>query len=348
VTPLLLLALFLQDSFTNPLLPSGPDPWVTFKNGFYYYTASSGRNLTLTRARSLADLKTAEKKVVWTPPAEGAYSKQLWAPELHHLRGKWYLYFAADDGPNRNHRMWVLENPAENPLEGQWTLKGKLADPADKWAIDGTVLDLGNRLYFAWSGWPGDANGTQSIYFAELENPWTLKGRRVLLSTPEFPWELAGDLHAKRDPEQNPGLNLDDPLHVSVNEGPVFLTHGDDVFLIYSANGCWTDHYALGLLSAKKSANLLDPKSWTKSKLPVFWGSPAAGVYAPGHNSFFTSPDGSEHWILYHANPKPGAGCGGQRAPHMQRFSFGPDGFPVFGRPVPASQPQPRPSGDPR
>jgi GH43 family beta-xylosidase len=38
----------------------------------------------------------------------------------------------------------------------------------------------------------------------------------------------------------------------------------------------------------------------------VFQTSEENGVYAPGHNSFFTSPDGKEDWILYHANTKPG------------------------------------------
>jgi GH43 family beta-xylosidase len=59
------------------------------------------------------------------------YSKQLWAPEIHFLNGKWYVYFAADDGINLHHRIWVLENSIADPFEGQWLLKGKLTDPGD-------------------------------------------------------------------------------------------------------------------------------------------------------------------------------------------------------------------------
>ena len=88
---------------------------------------------------------------------------------------------------------------------------------------------------------------------------------------------------------------------------PQILKRGDRLFLIYSASGCWTDHYALGMLSADASSDPLDAAAWTKSAEPVFEGSPAAGAYAPGHNSFFTSPDGREDWILYHANPEPAA-----------------------------------------
>ena len=175
-------------TFTNPVLPSGPDPWVITKDGYYYYMNSTGKNLTIWKARSIADLAKAEKKIVWTPPPSGPHSHDIWAPELHFLQGKWYIYFAADAGTNMTHRLWVLENPSPDPLQGQWTLKGKVTDPSDKWAIDGTVLENKGRMYLVWSGWEGDTNGTQSIYIAELSNPWTVKGKRVKLSSPEYSW----------------------------------------------------------------------------------------------------------------------------------------------------------------
>ena len=76
---------------TNPLLPVGPDPWVEFKDGLYYYMNTTVTNLTLWKTRSIADLKSAEKKVVWTPPATGPYSHDIWAPEIHYISGKWYI-----------------------------------------------------------------------------------------------------------------------------------------------------------------------------------------------------------------------------------------------------------------
>src|SRR5215470_9670020 len=70
-------------TFTNPLLPTGPDPWVIAKDGYYYYMNTVGDNLTIWKTRSLPQLKNAEKKVVWRPPASGPYSHEIWAPELH-------------------------------------------------------------------------------------------------------------------------------------------------------------------------------------------------------------------------------------------------------------------------
>jgi GH43 family beta-xylosidase len=100
------------------------------------------------------------------------------------------------------------------------------------------------------------------------------------------------------------------------------------------------------MLEARAESDLLDPASWKKSPLPVFWQSPAAGVYAPGHNSFFQSPDGKQDWILYHANAKPNQGCGQLRAPHAQPFGWNADGTPNFGRPLPVEKPVARPSGE--
>ena len=334
-----------QGTFTNPVLPSGPDPWITSRNGFYYYMHTTGKNLTIWKTRSIADLKTAENKAVWTPPPSGPYSHDIWAPELHFLRHKWYIYFSADAGTNVTHRVWVLENPSADPLDGTWTFKGKLSDPSDRWAIDASIFENKGRLYLIWSGWEGTVNGVQSIYIAAMQNPWTVKGNRVRLSTPQYPWEKLGD-RTDQNPEQNPGLNTEEPPHIDVNEGPEILRHGNRIFLIYSASACWSDLYELGMLTASEDSDLLNPASWKKSPVPVFWESPAAGVYATGHNSFFKSPDGKEDWILYHANTKPNQGCGNRRAPRAQPFRWTPDGYPDFGRPVPAGTQIPRPSGE--
>ena len=309
----------------NPLLPAGADPWVLYKNGWYFYMHTTGRDITLWRTRHLSDLAEAEKLIIFTPPEGTPFSKQLWAPEIYFLRGKWYVYFAADDGRNRNHRLYVLENASRDPFLGRWQLKGKLTTPGDKWSIDGSVFEHGGRLYLLWSGWEGDENGRQDIYLCRLKNPWTAEGPRVRISTPESPWERIGDI-AKPGPDDKP--------HVDVNEGPQALIRNGRVIVVYSASGCWTDAYALGMIHASAVADLMNPASWTKSPQPVFRADGSNGVWAAGHNSFTTSPDGREDWILYHANPGPGLGCGGRRAPRLQPFSWSSDGLPVFGAPA--------------
>ncbi len=212
-------------------------------------------------------------------------------------------------------------------------MKGKLTAPSDKWAIDPTVFQNNGQLYVLWSGWDGDVNGVQNIYIARMKNPWTIEGKRIRLSTPQYTWEEAGD------------LPQGEPRHVNVNEGPEILRHAGMLFLIYSASGCWTDNYALGMLFASARADPMNPASWHKLPHPVFSQSPAAHAFGTGHNTFFQSPDGKQDWIIYHANPEPGQGCGGHRAPRAQPFTWNPDGTPDFGTPVPLNQPIAKPSG---
>jgi GH43 family beta-xylosidase len=311
-------------TLVNPLLPSGPDPYSWYKDGFYYYTHTMGNRIELWKTKSIADLSTAPHKTIYAPPPGMPYSKDLWAPEVLFIAGKWYAYFAADDTGNQHHRLYVLENTSSDPFEGEWVMKGKIADPSDKWAIDGDVFSYKDSWYMVWSGWEGDVNGQQNIYIAKMKNPWTIEGRRVMISSPSYGWEQHGDIH-------NSSV---DPPHINVNEGPQGLVHGEDLFVVYSGSACWTDTYALGLLRLRAGGDPLDAGAWLKSAEPVFQQSVKNGVYATGHNSFFLSPDGRENWILYHANSKPGQGCGNTRSPHAQPFSWKSDGSPDFGQPV--------------
>ncbi|MCB2379054.1 glycoside hydrolase family 43 protein [Hymenobacter sp. BT635] len=315
-------------TFTNPLLPSGPDPWVYQKDGFYYYLHTTNTSLRIWKTARMSDLGTTPSVLAWSPTPGGPASGNLWAPELHFLEGKWYIYYTA--GPPGSdlgqQRTWVLENTAADPTTGTWTDKGRIFNPsADFWAIDGTVLEQNNKRYFIWSGHNG-LDGVQRIYISEMSNPWTLVGPRVELSRPEFNWENVGPPY--------------------VNEGPEILKRGDKTFLVYSASFCGSDQYALGMLTATSTADPLLPASWKKSTTPVFSQNPANRAYATGHNGFFKSRDGQEDWIIYHANSNPNEGCVEKRNPRMQKFTWNADGTPNFGVPVAIGVPITKPSGE--
>jgi GH43 family beta-xylosidase len=267
--------------------------------------------------------------VVWTPEAGQPWSAGVWAPELQRWGKKWYIYFAADGGNNESHRIFVLENASADPMDGEWAMKGKVADASDKWAIDPDLFEVRGVHYLIWSGWKGDTNGEQDIFIARMSNPWTIGSPRTLISSPTYPWEKFGDTPRG--------------THIDVNEGPEALVHDGKVFVFFSASGCWTDHYALGAVVASARANLLDPASWTKFDHPFLSQDPAHSVYAPGHNGFFKSPDGKQDWIIYHANPEPGQGCGAHRSPRMQRFTWNAEGTPNLAAPVAAGVPLQKP-----
>ena len=315
-----------QGVFKNPVLDSGPDPWVVKSAGYYYVTHTTGNSIRLYRTQKMSRLSSAEVKTVWTPPETGMNAENIWAPELHFILDKWYLYYAADDGNNENHRIWVLENADPDPFEGTWVDKGQLQLPDDKWAIDGTLFSPGDAIYFAWSGWEQDVNDRQNIYIAQMSDPWTVTSDRVMLSTPELAWEMKGG-----------------PPYV--NEAPQFIAHEGSIFLTYSASGCWTDDYSIGLLSTPATSDLLDADAWEKSAQPVLQKDFAAQTFGPGHNAFFKSLDGTEDWIIYHANGSANGDCDDARSMRMQKFTW-VAGKPQFGPPATLGAQLPVPAGE--
>ncbi|MFH5833608.1 family 43 glycosylhydrolase [Halalkalibaculum sp. DA3122] len=320
-----------NSTFTNPVM-DGADPWVIKKDGYYYFCESREGGIHIAKSRKLTEPQNWTR--VWQQPAEGWNSSHLWAPELHYIQGKWYVYYTAGEaGPPFIHqRSGVLEGSSQDPQES-FEEKGQLYTGDDisnrtnnTWAIDLTPLKLGDQLYGIWSGWKQNRNDdatTQHLYIAKMENPWTISSSRVLISSPEESWERGNE------------------VDFGINEGPEVLRHGDDVFVIYSTRESWLPQYRLGQLRlAGTDADPMNPENWTKTG-PVFQGTES--VHGVGHASFTTSPDSIEHWIIYHS--KKSTEPGWNRDIRMQPFSWNEDGSPDFGTPANTGVPMPVPSG---
>lgn len=258
------------------------DPYIIKHKGMYYrvFVMDEAR-VCMASAETLDGLKDAKIKTVFTPPEGSAYSKQMWAPELHIINGKCYIYVAADDGYNPNHRMYVLSNGTDNPLD-IYEMKGKITDDTDKWAIDGTLIKYHGKTYYIWAGWEGDENICQNIYIAEMESPCRLKSKRVLISTPELDWEKQGTTGEVGSP--------------FINEGPFPFVHNDKLYIFYSASACWVENYCIALLSLEGD-DPLNPDAWVKGDKPIL--SCNDTVKGAGHCSLFT--DEGETYVTFHA-----------------------------------------------
>ncbi|WP_219638286.1 family 43 glycosylhydrolase [Cohnella sp. CFH 77786] len=272
--------------YPDPLVEQRADPWIyKHTDGYYYFTATVPAYdcIELRRAETIRELGTVEPVVIWRKHGKGRMSGHIWAPEIHYIDGKWYIYFAAGGSEEYETdweiRMYVLENEAESPLEASWVERGQIRTDWDSFSLDATTFEHRGVRYLVWAQYDQETPASSNLYIAEMSDPWTIRGKQVLLAKPEYAWEIIGH---------------------RVNEGPAVLKKNGKIYISYSASA--TDHnYCMGLLSASDTSDLLDPRSWTKSPEPVFRSNEETGEYGPGHNSFTVSEDGSADILVYHS-----------------------------------------------
>jgi GH43 family beta-xylosidase len=304
-------------TFRNPLNP-GPDPFMTYWEGAYYLTTTQGDSIRMWRSPSLSTLLAADPVTVWTD-ANPSRNRNMWAPEFYRFGDRWYLYYTADDGVDDNHRLYVLESDGDDPA-GPYHFKAQLTPPnhASDFAIDPAVLRHNGRLYLAYSG----INEYQhnGLNIAPMSDPYTVSGDAVAI-------DAAGGC-----PE--------------VREGPEFLYRNDRTWMTYSACDTGKPDYQIWMMSLPSTADPLVPGNWTQHAGPVFSRADDQGVLGPGHHAFFTSPDGTEDWMVYHAKTT-SAYTYTDRTTRAQRITWNADGSPNLGVPLALGATQTLPAGDP-
>lgn len=308
-------------TFTNPLFSNGADPWMQYYNGNYYLaTTTWNSQIVMRKSPTIAGLKTAVPIYVWSDTTASRCCN-FWAFEFHRLNGpsgyRWYMIYSAGVssglGGQKNH---VLESEGDDPM-GPYRYRGNPLSSV--WNIDGSYLQYNGSLYMLWSQWVGSY---QTIFISKMTNPWTLTGSAVAISSPTYSWEMVSS---------------------NVNEGPEIVQKNGRTFMSFSASSCNTPDYKLGLLELT-GTDPLSPSAWTKSSSAVF--ASANGVYGPGHNGFFNSPDGTETWQVYHGNSSSSQGCGDTRSARVQKVNWNSNGTPNFGSPVAAGTAVTVPSGE--
>lgn len=302
-------------NYPDPLIEQRADPFIyKHQDGYYYFTASYPEydRIILRRSKTIAGLKDAEEKVIWWKHQEKEMSKHIWAPELHFINGKWYIYFAA----SRTDAIWairqyVLENDSANPLQGEWKEKGKLKMNFEEFTLDATSFTHQNQRYLVWAQ---KKYGDSNLYIAKLKTPWQIEGKQRLIAEPIYSWERKG---------------------FNVNEGAAVIKKGNKIFITYSASA--TDaNYSVGLLTADQDSNLLDPDSWSKYDKAIFKSSKLTEQFGPGHNSFTVDENGNDI-LVYHARSYKKINgdplYDPNRHTRVQRIFWDQNNNPVFGIP---------------
>ncbi|GAA0554149.1 family 43 glycosylhydrolase [Actinomadura livida] len=306
--------------YTNPLVRQRADPHIVrHSDGDYYFTATVPEydRIILRRATTIQGLAGASERVIWRRHASGEMAAHIWAPEIHFIDGRWYVYFAAGRSDDIwRIRMYVLQSSGADPFTSTWTELGRLVTPWDTFSLDATTFAHNGTRYLVWAQSPPGGDVNSSLYIARMSSPWTITGTPTLLSTPTLPWETIG---------------------FKVNEGAAVLVRNGRVFMTYSASA--TDaNYCMGLLTASASANLLNAASWSKSPTPVFTSNDATSQYGPGHNSFTVSEDGRSDILVYHDRDYRDISGDPLNDPNrrtrVQKLYWNADGTPNFGIPV--------------
>lgn len=306
----------MANTFRNPV-NGGADPSLFFHNGQYHVATTTGDHIGIWSSPSLATLLVAPEKVVWrdTDPSRNT---QMWAPAFRHVGNRWYVYYTASNGVDANHRMYVLESDADDPL-GPYHFKAKIADFGE-YAIDGEPITHNGQQYFVWTGPGRGQGGPAQLYIVRMSNPWTATGSRVAIPA-------------------SGGCS-------EVREGPTPLYRNGRTFLTYSTCDTGKPDYQLWMKSIANGANPMVASNWVQHPGPIFSRNDSTGVWGPGHHSFFQSPDGTEDWIAYHGK-NTSTYTYAFRTARVQKISWNADGTPNLGSPLAAGATQTLPSGDP-
>lgn len=303
----------VASNFKNPLR-GGADPWVIYRDGYYYMTTVSGVSIYCYKSATLNGLAYAEGVAIWTAPkgdqineSNKMYSAEIWSPELHYVEADefgaeyegWWLYFAADDGENTNHRLYCVRALTDDAIGQYGSPITKIVNEPVKtivyqnneWAIGQSLLRVNGTTYMTWTGerGRGTADHHQTLNIAKLINPYTIEGDGNVICVAEYDWETRGYAY-------NATTGVSYP---KVVEGATAV-YGDngEIMIIYSASGYWTNYYCLATMILKDNADPLLKNSWIKATEPIFQRQ--NGVFGPGHAAYTTDAAGNR-WMIYHA-----------------------------------------------
>ena len=278
---------YKQTEWNDPFISQRADPFVTRDGNTWYFTASVPEydRIIIRSADSLIGLRTAMETVVWRAHGHGTMSKHIWAPELHKIDGRWYLYFAAGEKEDIcKIRPWALRCEGDYPLDGPWTECGNIhrADGDDfsftDFSLDMTTFTHKEKRYCVWAEKVSTGKKISNLYIAEMQDALTLKTPQMLLTSPTYAWERHG---------------------FWVNEGPAVIASDTKLILTYSASDTGPA-YCMGMMWIDSGDDPMDISAWHKSSRPVLATNIERGLYGPGHNSFVCDQNG-QVYMVYHA-----------------------------------------------
>lgn len=282
----------MQQTYRNPVYPDTmADPFVLKHDGCYYAygTAPGGADgcqIPVLRSRDLVAWESLGHALL----PNGA--EHYWAPEVAFHDGRFYMYYSsgsAPEGTDQQLRVALAEHPA-----GPFVDSGRVLVPDQPFSIDAHPFrDLDGQWYLFYCvdflELEDDHRVGTGIVVDRLLDVTTLAGEPRVVVRPHHDW------HVFRKGRTMYGNVYD--WHTV--EGASVLLHDGRYYCFYSGGAWEKDNYGVSYVVADHP---LGPYRRPEGGQEALLMRSVPGmVIGPGHNSFTTSPDGSQTWIVYHA-----------------------------------------------
>ncbi|MDR3060900.1 MAG: glycoside hydrolase family 43 protein [Dysgonamonadaceae bacterium] len=239
------------------------DPFIMLYGDTYYaYGTSAANGIAVYTSKDLLTWKAVEqlalqKEDTWT-------DRKFWAPEVYHVKGKFYMYFSANEH--------ICVAVGDNPL-------GPFRQPEKKPMIEDEKC-IDNSLFI-------DDDGKSYLFFDRFNdglNIWSAELEDDLIHIK--PNTLKKCIHVSQDWEK---------VWPKVNEGGFITKHNGIYYLTYSANSYECQCYGIGYATA---TNINGP--WTKHENnPIYQN--VKDLVGIGHSAMFKDKDGKLR-IVFHAH----------------------------------------------
>lgn len=312
-----------QDHYVFPVATNRADPCIAKWNGKYYFIATNdadgNHTLYIREADTIPDLVTAKEALILDSSTYEDIGGLLWAPEFHVVEGNLYIYHAATPGEFFYEESHVIMlRRGGNPMcKKDWSRPNRvvrkdgsyLCEAGKTISLDMTNFEVDGTYYVAWSERqfsPVDLGAWIYLAKVDKDEPWKLICDPLVITKPDYGWANN---------------------HVFVDEGPFTIIKEGKIFMTFSS-ALVDETYVVGLLTADRNADLLNPESWTKTNYPLLTSRSIPGEYGPGHNAYVIDNNGT-YWNTYHARP----GVEAPRSSGIRRVHFDMDGYPVLDLP---------------
>lgn len=282
----------MQPTYQNPVYPGEfADPFVLRHEGVYYAYgtapgAPDGSQVPVLRSTDL---------VAWEPLGHALAAggdTHYWAPEVAERDGRFYMYYSsgsAPEGVDQRLRVALADHPA-----GPFVDSGAILVPDQPFSIDAHPYRHGDGSWYLFYcvdflDLEGGHRAGTGIVVDRLLDMTRLEGKPQLVVRPHHDW------HVFRKGRTMYGQVWD--WHTV--EGPAVLERDGQVFCFYSGGAWERENYGVSYVVADHPLGPYRRPAGGHEAL-LMRSRPGA-VIGPGHNSFTTSPDGSQTWIVYHA-----------------------------------------------